>query len=393
MPSDTFSERYNLVAVSEMVSRLKVVEIVPSAGSDKLLIAAQGKVYEEVDEEDTAKRVADLKAEPFGTVSCVMPGHVVEASGYPEEAKVRQLHLGLGRTSIKSAIESPDSVSFGKSIDDLIEIFRFINLQVHTSKEIQSTNQVGDRNDLFASLAARSKHFEPITVMRAKTITTMLGKGILPVRNKRTNLLDSWSIVHGHKLERGLRPDKPKSASKIFKSKGRKNQQPKVSVRLAPFLSLIEIEGQPVPIEDRFIYIHDQYVNEGRPFAPKSQYEWVTTLRSGIVAYLEDVAKESEPIVAGEFESYLGRVAPATFMKRMGVVGNVLALQINRGGLRYKPEHTWEVPGLKEVDLAYVFKLIRLVASSRHQESPRATKIAELVEAYLSSAPSEPQAS
>lgn len=412
MPSDSFNERYNMIALEETMSALQLVDVKKDPQSETLLCVAKSIVYEVVEADQVADRRKCFASMGGDLVSCVVPSIVVAKESYDEEARVRELQLGLGRTSIKAAIDAVNSRTFDMAINDLVESFRMLRTHTQDIKRLRATDMHHSDN-LFLPLIYASEKNKTIDAAKAKIIIAMMDRAIYPIPNKRTGKVEPWRIAGGIALEHRLTTKKPSVAKRSSSPKLKTSKKPvsgdeplryktdavpplgalrqkrewqaPVS-KMNAFLAAIPSDGQPRTMQERLTFLHQRYCHESAEFPLSSKEKSSEILRSGLNAYLEEQSKIT-PEIAEPLMKFFAKVHDQTIQRRFLTAGNLFAAQVNAGGLGHKGAKKIELPGIQEDKILECFKIIRYVCSRHNRNKAKETepgkKLGDILEKYI----------
>jgi hypothetical protein len=407
LPSDSFNQEQNLEAMGHAMANFKVLSILHIPSDNPIYCAGNGLIHQIVTEQDVNDREQDLRHALNKPTSSILPELVLEENQLNEEARFRELHLKLGRTSLLLAVAAQTAEDFKSATDDLQQVFAITNKRIHTHEQLAATHL--RKEGLIYMLVQAARKHKTFTRDSATKLVDTMDAAILPMDGGRfVSPARSWKEARGKgfidrvsyaysppkspKQKKRSVSSKPKKMKLTDEAKGIKREKKILASfvydpypRTAKFLTKLAGRSDKLSTA-RLKVIHDDFLGESPKqsfnISPESRVE---TARFGVEGYLERFSV-SPSDTAGQVLHYLTRQKG---LSRKGifpilVIGNLLTAKVNSSG-GFNGEKK-DRPETNNGGVLQSFLAIRYVLEHEHMASDQDKMYGNLVEKYIDAA-------
>lgn len=407
VPPDSFEQDYNVVSFEKAMADFQALNILRKLGDEAIYCSGDNRVvYHTVDSLNVQHRLSKLQQEPSPISSGLQPDQIVDSSVMGEEACARELHLGLGRTSLCLAVNAEQRDDFVAAADDLKNVFLMLGQPIHSIDELMHTTV--RREDLIYMFVQAARKHKTLSRKDATELADALDHGILPIpQGRNQKIFETWGQARGksfiervgfiqkkhtHSPQDGnLKKDKSTLAKQPhfthYEEPVAEVKKTEKRTKAEVFIFRLFRDRRHIPYSQKLAHVHDTFLGEDpKPIDIRNDTKMELS-RLGVEAYLETV-KIREDDAAGQILSYLS--------KRRGnykspllpiiVAGNFLTAKVNTsGGSNGTPG---ELPGLSTRGIPLGFRAIRytLEKNSPAGKDSDTKRLGDLVEAYLQAA-------
>ncbi len=409
LPSDSFKSNYNIIAFQEAMTGFQTLSILHRVGEAAIYCSSDDHIiYHTVTDRAVKQRHTELQQQSSEVTSCLQPDQPLQSEELAEEARVRELHLGLGKTCLLMAVGAEEGAKFTAAAHDLQQVFSMLTQPIHSIEAISKTAM--RKEGLIYMFVQAARRHRALTPKAAGELADGLNQGILPLKNG-----DSWIKDRGKGfVERAgfatITPHYPKQSRKnrartityadrisaLKLTPAPEKKSPRIRTDAEIFINLLLPTRRRTSYQEKLTAAHATFVGkEAQPFnvSPDRKLELG---KLGVEAYLEAMSKH-EGDEAGQILKYITRRRSSYKFGLLPLIvaGNLLTARVNaNGGFKGKRR---KLPGLQMEGLAAGFGAIRHTFESEPRPKAKAAaqayrnnkKLGDIVEAYLRTVSSE----
>lgn len=418
IPSDSFKEPQNLNALEKAMPDLRAVSILQVPGEETIYCAGDrdGLVHHAVKPEDVDERKTELEKQTSAVTAATMPDIIISGhEGLKEEARMRELQLGLGRTSLFMASQAETQSDFIAAANDLKIVSLMLRQRVQPIERLSDTTL--NANGLIYMFVKAARKHRSLSRNTAIELANAIDETIVPfpsATNRRQ--LETWGqarsrgfidrvsftqspLVETSRPKPKKTPNKPSGetghtlspiAGSDLAKKAAREKKPYVKPpKTEQFIYRIAPDRSKIPFKAKLKKAHETYCGDN-PTAFEIRKESVVELTQlGFEAYILTMQRRPGD-AADQMKKYLDHKRNIHRpLLRMVVIGNLLAARVNASG-GFRGELA-EIPGLQAKNMPQAFKALRMfLAKNNHgRENDEARQIGDLVESYLDAAYAE----
>jgi hypothetical protein len=399
LPGQSFHQDHNRLPVRDAMPDFQTLMIL--AKPDEPAIYCTGKegqvIYHTVDEETVNVRAIALEEEPGTVTSALDAGREISEQELEEEARLRELNLGLGRTSLFLAALAEDSRDFMRAAHDLQQILEMLDQPVHTMDSLTATT-MSDRGLMYMFVQAARK-FKTLSEENATELSHAIGRSVMPFPTTKSGRnIETWAAHREHAfiervgfpqpklIQRSKGGPRRRSESHVIHKEETLGEQKK---RTPAEIFIYRLLGDRThnPYEVKLARAHHAYFEEEPQDFEVRNDTRTDMARLGFRAYLAENSRRGND-AAGQILEYLSRRGgnPHRPLLPLIVVGNLVTSKLNAGG--GVKGRQLELPGLAPENLAQGFQALRAMfeTSGSSRQGKEIKMLGDIVSGYLEAA-------